>query len=77
MHARQYPCIIITGKGQPDVATRQFLKLIREELKIPVLGLMDSDPFGLKVCTFSQSGVCAVSFIAYEVVSPACFLFTA
>ena len=35
----QYPCIIITAKGQPDVATRLFLKKCVETLKIPVLGM--------------------------------------
>lgn len=45
----QYPCIIITGKGQPDVSTRLFLKMVRDALKIPILGLFDSDPYGLKV----------------------------
>ena len=44
-----YPCIIITAKGQPDVATRLFLKKVKETLCIPVLGLVDSDPYGLKV----------------------------
>jgi hypothetical protein len=52
----QYPCIIITGKGQPDVATRQFLKMIRTQLNIPILGLFDSDPHGLKVCWFVGLG---------------------
>ena len=37
----KYPCIIITAKGQPDVATRMFLSRITSELKIPVLGLVD------------------------------------
>ena len=37
----KYPCIIITAKGQPDVATRMFLSRITLELKIPVLGLVD------------------------------------
>ena len=36
----KYPCIILTAKGQPDVATRMFLKKLRAELKIPVLGLV-------------------------------------
>ena len=31
----KYPCIVITGKGQPDVATRLFLRKIRDQLKIP------------------------------------------
>jgi len=51
-----YPCIIITAKGQPDVATRMFLKRLREELKIPVLGLVDSDPYGLKILSVYMSG---------------------
>lgn len=37
----KYPCIIITAKGQPDVASRMFLSRITSELKIPVLGLVD------------------------------------
>ncbi len=44
----QFPCIIVTGKGQPDVATRLFLKMIKTALNIPILGLFDSDPHGLK-----------------------------
>ena len=36
----QYPCIIITAKGQPDVATRLFLRSLKQELKIPVLALV-------------------------------------
>lgn len=47
-----YPCVIITAKGQPDVATRLFLKRVKTTLNIPVLGLVDSDPYGLKVTVF-------------------------
>ena len=43
---RKYPCILITAKGQPDVATRLFLRRLKMELNIPVLGLVDSDPYG-------------------------------
>ena len=34
---QRYPCIVITAKGQPDVATRMFLSRITAELQIPVL----------------------------------------
>ena len=51
-----YPCIIITGKGQPDVATRLFLSKIRETLNIPVLGLVDADPYGLKILSVYMQG---------------------
>ena len=52
----KYPCIVITAKGQPDVATRMFLSRITTELKIPVLGLVDSDPYGLKILSVYMSG---------------------
>lgn len=87
-----YPCIIITAKGQPDVATRHvgmacmkaawtrvvapkhsarcalvhqrtflphprlFLRKLKMELKIPVLALVDSDPYGLKILSVYMKG---------------------
>ena len=53
---KDYPCIVITGKGQPDVATRLFLKRVSETLRIPVLGLVDSDPSGLKIISVYMQG---------------------
>ncbi|MHA1377966.1 MAG: hypothetical protein ACTSRG_06255 [Candidatus Helarchaeota archaeon] len=43
---RDYPCIILTAKGQPDVATRMFLRRLSKELGLPVFSLVDSDPYG-------------------------------
>eukprot|EP00475_Leptophrys_vorax_P037709 TRINITY_DN6536_c0_g1_i2.p1 TRINITY_DN6536_c0_g1~~TRINITY_DN6536_c0_g1_i2.p1 ORF type:complete len:246 (-),score=60.90 TRINITY_DN6536_c0_g1_i2:66-803(-) len=51
-----YPCVIITAKGQPDVATRLFLKRLKTDLKVPILGLVDSDPYGLKILSVYMSG---------------------
>ena len=84
-----FPCIIITAKGQPDVATRLFLKKLKvqpphtlspptrsasplslhfhppapfpcppvqETLRIPIFGLVDSDPYGLKILSVYLSG---------------------
>jgi meiotic recombination protein SPO11 len=58
----KYPCIVITGKGQPDVATRLFLRKVRDELKIPVLALVDSDPYGLKILSVYCSGSKQMSY---------------
>lgn len=58
----KYPAIIITGKGQPDVATRLFLRKIRDQLKIPILALVDSDPYGLKILSVYTSGSKAMSY---------------
>jgi hypothetical protein len=35
--------------SQPDVATRLFLRKLKTSLQIPVLALVDSDPYGLKI----------------------------
>ena len=41
-----YPCIILTGKGAADIATRMFLRMLEKELKLPCFCLVDSDPYG-------------------------------
>ena len=63
---KDYPCIVITGKGQPDVATRLFLKRVSETLRIPVLGLVVSDPSGLKIISVYMQGsrTCHMTAIA-------------
>jgi meiotic recombination protein SPO11 len=67
---RKYPCIIITAKGQPDVATRLFLKRLRMELNIPILGLVDSDPYGLKILSVYMSGSKNMSYDSANLTTP-------
>jgi hypothetical protein len=33
------PCILVTGKGFPDIATRRWVRTMQKTLKIPVYGL--------------------------------------
>lgn len=42
-------CILITGKGFPDHATRAAVEDIRLTLDIPVFGIADCDPYGVHV----------------------------
>ncbi|KAL3922180.1 MAG: hypothetical protein SGARI_006513 [Bacillariaceae sp.] len=65
-----YPCIVITAKGQPDVATRMFLARITNELQIPVLGLVDSDPYGLKILSVYMSGSKNMSYDSASLTTP-------
>ena len=44
-----YPCILVTGKGFPDIATRQWVQHLHRVLKIPVYGLCDCNPYGISV----------------------------
>lgn len=66
----KYPCIIITAKGQPDVATRLFLKKLRDTLAIPILGLVDSDPYGLKILSVYMSGSKNMSYDSANLTTP-------
>ena len=66
----RYPCIIITAKGQPDVASRMFLSRITSELQIPVLGLVDSDPYGLKILSVYMSGSKNMSYDSASLTTP-------
>jgi len=58
----KYPSIIVTGKGQPDIATRMFVKKLVKELKIPVLGFVDSDPYGMKILLVYSIGSKRLSY---------------
>ena len=44
-------CVIVTGCGQPDLATRAFVRALADAHGpgTPVLGLADSNPFGLAI----------------------------
>jgi meiotic recombination protein SPO11 len=65
-----YPCIILTAKGTPDVATRLFLKKLKTTLKIPVLALVDSDPYGLKILSVYMKGSMNMSYDSSNLTTP-------
>ncbi|EED90408.1 spo11-like protein, partial [Thalassiosira pseudonana CCMP1335] len=57
-----FPCILVTGKGFPDLATRALVNTLHKELDIPVVGICDSNPFGISVlalyyCAGERMGV--------------------
>lgn len=41
---KKYKSLLVTGAGQPDRATRRFVRRLHEELKLPVYILTDSIP---------------------------------
>ena len=50
----KYPCIIVTGKGFPDVATRRWVHRLQHLLEIPAFGLCDCNPYGISVLNTYQ-----------------------
>ncbi|KAK7073648.1 endodeoxyribonuclease [Halocaridina rubra] len=59
IHRSFGPAILITGKGYPDLPTRQFLYRLWTDLKIPVLALTDADPYGLHIAAVYKFGALA------------------
>ncbi|XP_028768192.1 meiotic recombination protein SPO11-1 [Neltuma alba] len=49
-------CIVLTGRGYPDVPTRRFLRLLVEHLHIPAFCLVDCDPYGFDILTTYRFG---------------------
>ncbi|MHA1754702.1 MAG: hypothetical protein ACTSYR_04210 [Candidatus Odinarchaeia archaeon] len=58
----KYPCIILTGKGSADIATRAFLRKLVKTLKIPAFALMDSDPYGAYIYSVYLRGSKRLSY---------------
>ncbi len=44
----------------PARPRRLFLRKLKQVLRIPVLALVDSDPYGLKILSVYMKGNCAV-----------------
>ncbi|XP_057972012.1 meiotic recombination protein SPO11-1 isoform X2 [Malania oleifera] len=49
-------CIVVTGRGYPDVPTRRFLRLLIEKLCLPAYCLVDCDPYGFDILTTYRFG---------------------
>ncbi|MCE7738950.1 MAG: hypothetical protein KAU62_00930 [Candidatus Heimdallarchaeota archaeon] len=64
------PSILITAKGQPDIATRQFLKKINDDLNIPIFAIMDADPYGFEIMRVYSVGSKALSFESSHLAVP-------
>lgn len=64
------PCVLVTASGQPDMATRMFIKRLYQELQIPILGFLDADPYGLDILRVYSIGSKALSFESIELAVP-------
>ena len=64
------PCIVITGKGSGDIATRAFLKMLVKELEIPAFALVDSDPYGHYIYSVFLRGSKRLSYESPFIATP-------
>ncbi|XP_041358790.1 meiotic recombination protein SPO11-like isoform X2 [Gigantopelta aegis] len=50
------PCIMITGKGFPDMGTRMLLRALRDRFQLPMFALVDADPHGVEIMAVYKFG---------------------
>ncbi|XP_023716407.2 meiotic recombination protein SPO11 [Cryptotermes secundus] len=65
------PCLLITGKGFPDVATRLLVRLLWKSLGVPVLALVDADPHGIEIMCVYRFGSLNMSYQSDDLAVPA------
>ncbi|XP_010900615.3 meiotic recombination protein SPO11 [Esox lucius] len=64
------PCIMITGKGVPDVNSRLMVRKLWDTLHVPVFALVDADPHGVEIMSIYKYGSVAMSFEAHNLTVP-------
>ncbi|XP_017655932.1 meiotic recombination protein SPO11 isoform X3 [Nannospalax galili] len=69
--SKMSPCIMVTGKGVPDLNTRLLVKKLWDAFHIPVFTLVDADPHGIEIMCIYKYGSMSMSFEAHSLTVPA------
>lgn len=69
--AKLSPCIIITGKGFPDVNTRMLVRKLWDTFHLPTFALVDADPHGMEIMCVYKFGSKSLSFESHNLTVPA------
>ncbi|MCC6047269.1 MAG: DNA topoisomerase IV subunit A [Desulfurococcaceae archaeon] len=67
---KKHKAILITSAGQPDRATRRFVRRLNEELGLPVYILSDSDPYGYYIYSVFKTGSITLSYESERLATP-------
>ncbi len=67
---RKYKAILVTSAGQPDRATRRFVRRLNEELGLPVYILTDADPYGWYIYSVFKIGSITLSYESERLATP-------
>ncbi|XP_075427746.1 meiotic recombination protein SPO11 isoform X2 [Ascaphus truei] len=68
--SRLGPCILITGKGVPDLNTRLFIRRLWDSFHVPIFALVDADPHGIEIMCIYKYGSVSMSFEAHHLTVP-------
>ncbi|XP_006881722.1 PREDICTED: meiotic recombination protein SPO11 isoform X1 [Elephantulus edwardii] len=69
--SKMSPCIMVTGKGVPDLNTRLLVRKLWDSFHIPPFTLVDADPHGIEIMCIYKYGSMSMSFEAHNLTVPA------
>lgn len=67
---RKNKCVLITGKGQADRATRRMVRRLSEDWGLPIYVLTDADPFGWYIYSTYRAGSISLSYESFRLACP-------
>jgi DNA topoisomerase VI subunit A len=66
----KHNCILTEGSGQPPRGVRRLLRRLNEELKLPIICLLDCDPWGHYIFSVIKQGSISLAFESERLAIP-------
>jgi DNA topoisomerase-6 subunit A len=67
---RKHNCILTHGKGQPSRGVRRLLHRFNQELKLPIICVLDNDPWGYYIYSVIKQGSINLAFESQRMAVP-------
>ena len=69
---KKHNCILLTGNGQPPRGVRRLARRLYDEWDLPVLVLVDNDPWGYYIYSVVKQGSINLAFESQRMAIPDC-----
>jgi DNA topoisomerase-6 subunit A len=67
---RKHNCVLLTGNGQPPRGVRRLARRLHDEYKLPILVLVDNDPWGYYIYSVVKQGSINLAFESQRMAIP-------
>ncbi|HYG78119.1 MAG TPA: DNA topoisomerase VI, partial [Planctomycetota bacterium] len=69
---KKHNCILLTGNGQPPRGVRRLARRLHDEWNLPILLLVDNDPWGYYIYSVVKQGSINLAFESQRMAIPDC-----
>ncbi len=67
---KKHNCVLLTGNGQPPRGVRRLARRLNDEWKLPVLVLVDNDPWGYYIYSVIKQGSISLAYESQRMAVP-------